>query len=70
MATFISSCGNSQQMMLPLHHLKQLTQVQQNQSNSIKSPASSIGNHILNNHVNSGTLENDIFSKTKPPSDK
>lgn len=65
MATFISSCGNSQQMMLPLHHLKQLTQVQQNQSNSIKSPASSIGNHILNNHVNSGTLENDILSKTK-----
>ena len=53
-------------MMLPLHQLQQLNQVQQNQTNMMKSPSESTSrNHILTNRIKSDSLENNIINQTK-----
>ena len=53
-------------MMLPLHQLQQLNQVQQNQTNMIKSPSTSTTrNHVLTSRMKSEQLENNIINQTK-----
>ena len=63
---FQNAIGNAQQMMLPLHQLQQLNQVQQNPTNMIKSPSGTTSrNHILTTRIKSESLENNIANHTK-----
>ena len=68
MATFVSTCANPQQMLLPLHQIQQLNQMQQIQADMTISPTTLIHNHVSSNSRSKPTtsIENEtLLSKNK-----
>ena len=68
MATFVSTSANPQQMLLPLHQIQQLNQMQQIQSDMTISPTTLIQNHVSSNSRSKPrtSIENEtLLSKNK-----